>query len=126
MVNVNPIESHEARPFGRGPTTRSLGDLLTIIINLHLVAAMIHQVVGLSDRFSARNSSNRTYGPGSPLVRVIFFQHLLRCAKREGEEKNVHRIPLDWYIYIYLLLYILYILYIYACIMVFKHFCCTL
>ena len=31
------------RPFGRGPTTRSLGDLLTMVIN-RLLTGMILQV----------------------------------------------------------------------------------
>ena len=38
-----PFISHEVRPFGRGPTTRSLGDLLTMVIN-HLLSWMILQV----------------------------------------------------------------------------------
>ena len=28
-----PFTSHEVRPFGRGPTTRSLGDFLTMVID---------------------------------------------------------------------------------------------
>ena len=38
-----PFISHGVRPFGRGPTTRSLGDLETMIIN-HLLTGMILQV----------------------------------------------------------------------------------
>ena len=38
-----PFISHEFRPFGKG-TTRSLGDLLTMVIN-HLLTGVILQVV---------------------------------------------------------------------------------
>ena len=40
-----PFVSHKVRPFGKGPTTRSLGDILTMVIN-HLLTGMILQVGG--------------------------------------------------------------------------------
>ena len=38
-----PFISHEVWPFERGPTTRSLGDLSTMVIN-HVLTGMILQV----------------------------------------------------------------------------------
>ena len=43
IVRITPVYKPFSWPFGRGPTTRSLGDLLTMVIN-HLLSGMILQV----------------------------------------------------------------------------------